>query len=773
MNPLIPMLAITGNPTNEQLDKMLLAYKTVGIDSVMIYPRAGLEIEYMSDAWFDLVEHILNIAKSNDMYIWLYDEFNWPSGSCNNTVIDQDPSFAAKRLVYKDGAVKLETMGRGEAQRVFQPFDSDMLNPKAVECFIKLTHEKYFSRFKEYFGNVISGIFTDEPSFIYTSNGEGMYPYYDGIFEDYRIASGKDLITDIITFESGKNAPDFPYVFRSLIGKRFKECFIDQVSDWCKRHNLPLTGHTFCDSAPLLATRETGDWFSFVDQMDIPGIDEIHSNFGTGDEILFSMTENMRLNGKEHAMAELFALGPCSMSYARQRQMLWYAAAHGIDYYFIAISHLDAKGNVKKPDWFNNFNYYNPDFEGVNLLAKEAEKAAIFAKKRTTATVGLRVPYTSYLKMLGNHKGEVIQSAFKDIIEKMVSSQVRFRFLRETEKSNTQFVLSLNENGITEENSQKTYFDTDSAISDICKKAERIIVTDKNGYLVKNIRIKSYEDGTVIILDRENEAVGKRECVLHIGKQEVEFVLDNYGVAIFENGKIHNQQQPQGNEVTLKLSVPTLLSDNILRPQFFKENTFKFTLTKNIKAKIHRRIYPDCEGIVSVDGNVIEFSSRCDFLTDCFSHLYCSSDITLSAGEHTVSCELNDLGYLPAVLFTGDFPFEGHFFGKLRISAELDIPNDATHAFIIMEDSGLYVTAEINGEKIDECIFSPYWFEIPKRYFGRDVSITFTFHTSLAPLFGNLDSWSKEGIFLKYSGVPKSSPEKLDITSLNIRGVIQ
>ena len=49
MNPLIPMLAITGAPTNERLEKMLLSYKMVGIDTVMLYPRAGLEIEYMSE----------------------------------------------------------------------------------------------------------------------------------------------------------------------------------------------------------------------------------------------------------------------------------------------------------------------------------------------------------------------------------------------------------------------------------------------------------------------------------------------------------------------------------------------------------------------------------------------------------------------------------------------------------------------------------------------------------------------------------------------------
>jgi hypothetical protein len=773
MNPLIPMLALTGSPSNEQIDKMLLSYKTIGIDTVMLYPRAGLEIEYMSDIYFDLIGRILECAKNNDMHIWLYDEFNWPSGSCNNTVIEQDASFAAKRFVYQNGTVNLETMQRGGAQRVFQPFDSDMLNPQAVECFIKLTHERYCDHFKEYFGNVIVGIFTDEPSFIYTANGEGVYPYYDGIFEDYSRASGRELMSDIIAYESGNNVSDFPSIFRTLIGKRFKECFIDRVSMWCKEHNLLLTGHTFCDSAPLSATRETGDWFPFIEQMDVPGIDEIHTEFGTGDEILFSMLENVRFNGKEHAMAELFALGPVSMSFARRKQMLWYAAAHGIDHYFIAISHLDARGNVKKPDFFDNFNYHNPDFEGVRLLAKEAEKTALFAKKRPSAYVGLRVPYTSYLKALGSHNGEKIESAFREIIEKMVSSQVTFRFLRETEETDIPVIFTLNEEGIVEENTKKVYTCVDLAIEDVCQRTDRITVTDKNGSLIKNIRLKTYEDGTIIILDRENMAVGKRECILHIGKDKEEFTLENYGVVIFENGKIQKPMQPQGKEVHLEASVPTLLSDRILRPQFFKENIFKFTLPEPVTAKIHRRIYPDDGGTVLVDGRSIVFDNSCDILTDCFSHLYRSADITLSAGEHTVFCDYQDLSYLPAVLFTGSFPFDGTFFGKLKITAEFQIPKEASRAFVAMEDVGLYVTADICGEKIGENVFAPYYFEIPKQYFGDSVCVTFTFHSSLAPLFGDLDLWFKNGIFLELSNVTKSSPERLDIENLNIKGIIQ
>lgn len=774
MNPLIPMLAITGNPTNEQLEKMLTAYKAVGIDAVMLYPRSGLEVEYMSDAWRELVGFVLETAENLDMHIWLYDEFNWPSGSCKNTVIEQDPAFGAKRFLYENGEVRVEVMRPGEVQRVAQPFDSDMLNPAAVRCFIKLTHEKYYAWFGKYFGNVIAGIFTDEPSFIYTANGKGMYPYYDGVCEDYFAACGGDLKADIRAHCEGEITPNFPGVFRSLIGKRFKESFIDQVAAWCKAHNLPLTGHTLDDENPLSATRETGDWFPFIEQMDIPGVDEIPTRLSVYDEMLFSMMENVRYNGKPHAMAELFALGPCSMPYARRRQLLWYAAAHGIDHFFIAISHLDAKGNVRKPDFFDNFNYHNPDFEGVRLLAQAAEKAAAFAQKRPTATVGIRVPYTLYLAALGKGEDTAVADTFKAIIEDLVASQVTFRFLRETETADTPFVLTMKEDGILEETENRTYQTVADAVTAIAAKDNGVKVVDKNGALVKNIRVKTYEDGSVIILDRENAPVGARACTLHTQNGQVDFTLENYGVKVFEKGVSEAEKAISGEEISLINVTVTPLCDNVLRPQFFGSDTFRFTLSEPLTVKVHRRVYPDASGAVTVDGNTVAFDRPCDALTDCFSYLYRTGEVQLSAGEHTVFTDMKDYGYLPAVLFTGAFPFDNTFFGKLEVTGELAVPADAKAAYITMDDHLLYVTAKIDGETVGEDIFAPYRFEIPPKYFGKTVTVTLTFHTSLAPLFGDLCTWNKQGVFTTaWEDTPKSAAEMLHIDGLNLRSVIQ
>ena len=85
-SPFITMSAITGKPTKEQIHEYLLSLKQGGIEQVLLYPRSGCELEYLSEEWFNTVANFLSCAKELDMCIWLYDDFNWPSGDAGGRV---------------------------------------------------------------------------------------------------------------------------------------------------------------------------------------------------------------------------------------------------------------------------------------------------------------------------------------------------------------------------------------------------------------------------------------------------------------------------------------------------------------------------------------------------------------------------------------------------------------------------------------------------------------------------------------------------------------
>ncbi len=777
MNPFIPMLALTGRPTTEKIEKMLTTYKNVGIDAVLLYPRSGLEIEYMSEEFRDLIGFAVETAKRLSMHIWLYDEFNWPSGSCKNAVAKQDPAFAARRFVYENGAVTVETMESGKAERVFHPFDNDMLNPDAVDCFIRLTHEKYYQWFGEYFGNVIPGIFTDEPSFIYTANADGLYPYYEGVEEDYKAACGGDLKADIVAFHQGADTKHFPGVFRRLIGERFTESFITRVAAWCKAHNLLLAGHTLNDEAPLSATFETGEWFGFIEKMSIPGVDEIPSKLYVNTDTLFTMIENVRFNGSKHAMAELFALGPCSMPFARRKQFLWYAAAHGIDHYFIAISHLDAKGNVKKPDFFDNVNYHCPDFDGFGLLAKEAAKAAQFAEKTVDAAIGVYCPYAAYLEALSTREELQVEEQFKAVVEQLICNQLPWRMLREGENHTCKMALYPTLDGVKDMVSGVVYRDAETAVN-AASLYRKTTVTDKNGALMQDILVKTYTDGSVAVIDRRNKALGARVGVLTTVNGSVDITLENYGVCVFENGVLHAEKAAKKGYPVDNITV-SFPFDNVYRPHFFLENTAKFTVTTPMTVTVCTRIYPDPFALL-LDGQTVSVTEPCEELTECYSHLYVKTTLSLSAGEHTLTANVKDLGYLPAVLLLGDFmpkgdtlrprgaETEGAFWHTATLQAQVALSENATA--IVTDDAQMYMTAAIDGEPIGAAAFAPYSFTVPEKYRGKDVTLTLQLHTTLAPLFNDLATLKNQDIFVTpWNDVPASTPETLDVAALHIR----
>ena len=142
INPLIPMLAITGKPTKEEIEIAVARFAECGFEQLMLYPRDGCELSYMTDEWFAVIGAFLEAGKQHNVCFWLYDEYNYPSGGCRGAVMAKGPEFCVKYFKAKieDGCCKPQICLNEKAPNV--------LNPAAVDFFIAGTHEKY----KEHFG---------------------------------------------------------------------------------------------------------------------------------------------------------------------------------------------------------------------------------------------------------------------------------------------------------------------------------------------------------------------------------------------------------------------------------------------------------------------------------------------------------------------------------------------------------------------------------------------------------------------------------------------
>ena len=141
--PLVPMVAVTGRPEQAWIRQRLAELRSAGIDQFLLYPRSGCELEYMSEEWLNTCDLFIQEAIRLGFHaLWLYDEFNWPSGQCGGKVQAASPNYALQLMKCtpkENSSLQVEI--------ITDPRYPNLLHPEAMELFISLTHEVYARRF--------------------------------------------------------------------------------------------------------------------------------------------------------------------------------------------------------------------------------------------------------------------------------------------------------------------------------------------------------------------------------------------------------------------------------------------------------------------------------------------------------------------------------------------------------------------------------------------------------------------------------------------------
>lgn len=259
----IPFWFFNDAPDEDKVKEQLRDYVEKGVNGIVLHPRIGLprELAYLSEKYFEFVRFIVKTAASLDMKIVLYDEGMYPSGSAHGMVVQNNPDFAAKGIVLREQADRGEVLAKlpdgrylikdftqgtirgihfgeddGEAGA---PAAADILNPRAVELFIRLTHDRYYENLKEYFGNTIIAFFTDEPCAL-GRNAGGFREWAEGMEIEIE-AQGGHLEELAALFEGKENTTT--KIYHKLVKKHLRESFYVPISQWCESHGIALMGH--------------------------------------------------------------------------------------------------------------------------------------------------------------------------------------------------------------------------------------------------------------------------------------------------------------------------------------------------------------------------------------------------------------------------------------------------------------------------------------------------------------------------------------------------
>lgn len=256
--------------SEEELERQMRAFKAKGVDGFVIHPRLGLpeSIGYLTETYFHYVRFAVQKARELDMKVILYDEGMYPSGSCHGNVVKENPNFASRGLVRREKAESnpnetlvaqaerdgktyyyYECFSGGTIRGIHfgeddgepgAPASADLLNPQAVACFIRLTHDVYAQHLGEYFGSTVTAFFTDEPNILGRCAPQGMIPWTTGFLDDFKRQGGRE--EDLYDLFS-ETANPVREKYERAVYERLSKAYYKQISDWCSAHHLALTGH--------------------------------------------------------------------------------------------------------------------------------------------------------------------------------------------------------------------------------------------------------------------------------------------------------------------------------------------------------------------------------------------------------------------------------------------------------------------------------------------------------------------------------------------------
>ena len=127
------------------------------------------------------------------------------------------------------------------------PAAGSLMDPEAVGCFIRLTHDAYYEHLKEYFGTTILAMFTDEPNPLGRApkRGPKPKPFTEDFLEDVERVWEGDVKAWLpaLWIDCGPRTEAFRSVYNRAWHDRIEEVFYAGQSRWCEAHGIALTGH--------------------------------------------------------------------------------------------------------------------------------------------------------------------------------------------------------------------------------------------------------------------------------------------------------------------------------------------------------------------------------------------------------------------------------------------------------------------------------------------------------------------------------------------------
>lgn len=320
----------------------------------------------------------------------------------------------------------------------------DTLNENAIQEFIQSTHEAYAAGVGECFGKTVPAIFTDEPQ--YTHKGRLSFPaerkdvcipWTSGLEEEYTKRYHDALLDRLpLLFWEAKREESAAvrWRYQNLLADLFRDRYCRQIGEWCRKHDLYMTGHVNGEETLTSQTGNVGDAMRCYPAFGIPGIDMLCDNhqYTTAKQA----ASIVRQEKKPGMLSELYGATGWDYDFRGYKLQGDWQAALGVTVRVPHLTWMTMKGEAKR-DYPASIGYQSPWWDQFSIVENHfARLNTVLTRGRAVCRVAVIHPIESYWLLWGPSlqtaaECDRMEKHFSELTETLLFGLIDFDFLSE------------------------------------------------------------------------------------------------------------------------------------------------------------------------------------------------------------------------------------------------------------------------------------------------------------------------------------------------------
>lgn len=470
----VPFFVLNNDVSKEEIERNMTELKNSGCGGIIFHPRPGLITEYLSDNWFALFRHAVELGEKIGMNVWIYDENSYPSGFAGGHVpaempesYNQGQGLQPKDTTmlphdYSDYFIILKREGenyidvtktaKSEVGKLGEyvlfkktyyqkkgwhggfPY-VDILHEGVTQKFLDMTLHGYIKTASDQFGDIVQGVFTDEPEI----NTPGGIRWTPDLFKTFLTHWGYDLLPNLPSlYNKVGDWKKIRHNYTRTLLTLFIERWSVPTSEYYKKLGLKYTGHYWEHGWPQM--RLGPDNMAMYAYHDVPGIDMLFNQFN--EESPSAQFGNIRSVkelssvanqfGRKRTLSETYGGAGWEITFKDLKRLGDWQYALGVNLMNQHLTFFSIAG-TRKYDYPPSFSFHNPWFKYYSHLNRYYGRLSVaLSSGKQINNILVLEPTTSawlYDSYLRNNRDSIfykIGDSFQQFVTALEKKQVEY-----------------------------------------------------------------------------------------------------------------------------------------------------------------------------------------------------------------------------------------------------------------------------------------------------------------------------------------------------------